>query len=93
MVTGRAAPGFSGSARSATKVADWALTSAMSPTIQIDLLKHSAAYFPYRNPGLFTIPLSFIIGIVTSLLWPEPAAQEGFTKLEHQIHLGEEDGA
>lgn len=62
----------------------------MSPTIQVDLLKHSTAYFPYRNPGLFTIPLSFIVGIVTSLLTPEPAAQEGFTKLEHQIHLGEE---
>jgi cation/acetate symporter len=63
----------------------------MSPTIQIDLLKHSAAYFPYRNPGLFTIPLSFIVGIVTSLLAPEPAAQEGFARLEHQIHIGEED--
>lgn len=63
----------------------------MSPTIQIDLLKHSTAYFPYRNPGLFTIPLSFIVGIVTSVLAPEPAAQEGFTKLEHQIHIGEEE--
>jgi cation/acetate symporter len=63
----------------------------LSPTIQIDMLKHSTAYFPYKNPGLFTIPLSFIVGIVTSLLTPEPAAQEGFTKLERQIHLGEED--
>jgi cation/acetate symporter len=63
----------------------------MSPTIQVDLLKHSTAYFPYRNPGLFTIPLSFAVGIVTSLLSPEPAAQEGFARLEHQIHLGEED--
>jgi cation/acetate symporter len=63
----------------------------MSPTIQIDLLKHSAAYFPYRNPGLFTIPLSFIVGIATSLAWPEPAAVEGFARLEQQIHLGEEE--
>ena len=63
----------------------------LSPTIQIDLLKHSAAYFPYRNPGLFTIPSSFIVGIITSLLAPEPAAQEGFARLEHQIHVGEED--
>jgi cation/acetate symporter len=65
----------------------------MSPTIQIDLLKHSTAYFPYRNPGLFTIPLSFVVGIVTSLLAPEPSALEGFTKLEHQIHLGDEEEA
>src|SRR5688500_2753959 len=63
----------------------------LSPTIQVDLLKHSTAYFPYKNPGLFTIPLSFIVGIVTSLLTPEPSAQEGFTKLERQIHLGEEE--
>ena len=65
----------------------------LSPTIQIDLLKHSTAYFPYRNPGLFTIPLSFAVGIITSLLAPEPAAQEGFTRLEHQIHIGEEEPA
>ncbi len=63
----------------------------LSPTIQIDLLKHTTAYFPYRNPGLFTIPLSFIVGIVTSLVAPEPAAVEGFAKLEHQIHVGEEE--
>ena len=62
----------------------------LSPTIQVDMLGHATAYFPYRNPGLFTIPLSFAVGIVTSLAAPEPAAQEGFVKLEHQIHLGEE---
>ena len=65
----------------------------MSPTIQIDLLGHQTAYFPYRNPGLFTIPLSFVVGIVMSLLAPETAADEGFTRLEHQIHLGEEEPA
>jgi cation/acetate symporter len=64
----------------------------MSPTIQIDLLKHSAAYFPYRNPGLFTIPLSFAAGILVSLAAPERAAQDGFARLEHQIHVGEEEG-
>ncbi len=62
----------------------------MSPAIQIDLLGNKTAYFPYRNPGLFTIPLSFVVGIVVSLLSREPAASEGFTKLERQIHLGEE---
>jgi cation/acetate symporter len=62
----------------------------LSPTIQIDLMKHSSAYFPYRNPGLFTIPLSFIVGILTSLAVPEPAAAEGFARLERQIHVGED---
>lgn len=63
----------------------------LSPTIQVDLLKHPSALFPYRNPGLFTIPLSFIVGIVTSLASPEPEADEGFDRLEHQIHIGEEE--
>ena len=65
----------------------------LSPTIQVDLLKHATAYFPYRNPGLFTIPLSFIIGIVVSLAAPEPAAAAGFAKLEQQIHFGAPDEA
>ncbi len=63
----------------------------LSPTIQIDLLHHTAAIFPYRNPGLFTIPLSFVIGIVVSLMTPEPSAVQGFAKLEQQIHFGEAD--
>jgi len=70
----------------------------MSATIQMDVLKHTKeqweagwAYFPYRNPGLFTIPLSFVTGIIVSLVAPEPAAQQGFARLEHQIHVGEEE--
>jgi cation/acetate symporter len=65
----------------------------LSPTIQVDLLGHDTAYFPYRNPGLFTMPLSFAVGIITSLAAPERAADDGFDKLEHQIHLGEEETA
>jgi len=61
----------------------------VSPTIQIDLLGHETAWFPYRNPGLFTIPLSFAVGVVVSWLTPEPAAAEQFAKLEQQIHFGE----
>jgi cation/acetate symporter len=61
----------------------------VSPTIQMDLLGHKSAYFPYRNPGLFTIPLSFAVGVIVSWLTPEPAAREQFAKLEQQIHFGE----
>jgi cation/acetate symporter len=61
----------------------------ISPTIQVDLLGNPSAMFPYRNPGLFTIPLSFAVGIVVSLLSPEPAATQNFAKLEQQIHFGE----
>ena len=61
----------------------------VSPTIQVDLLGHKTAYFPYRNPGLFTIPLSFAVGVIVSWLTPEPLAREQFAKLEQQIHFGE----
>lgn len=60
----------------------------LSPAIQIDILKHDSAVFPLKNPGLVTIPLSFIVGIVVSLLAPEKLAQQKFAEVEQQIHLG-----
>lgn len=59
-----------------------------SPAIQIDILKHSSALFPLKNPGLVTIPLSFIVGIVVSLVAPERLAQQKFAEVEQQINLG-----
>jgi cation/acetate symporter len=70
-------------------VATLLLIIYISPTIQMDLVGHKTTYFPYRNPGLFTIPLSFAVGIVVSWLTPEPSATEQFAKLEQQIHFGE----
>lgn len=60
----------------------------LSPAIQVDVLKHDSAFFPLKNPGLITIPLSFIVGIVVSLLAPERLAQQKFAAVEQQIHLG-----
>ncbi|MGZ6124262.1 MAG: solute symporter family protein, partial [Myxococcales bacterium] len=40
----------------------------LSPTVQIDLLKHATAWFPLKNPALVTIPLSFAVGILHMLL-------------------------
>lgn len=59
-----------------------------SPAVQIDVLKHTSALFPLKNPGLITIPLSFIVGIVVSLVAPERLAQQKFAEVEQQIHLG-----
>jgi cation/acetate symporter len=61
-----------------------------SPTIQIDILKHASAWFPLRNPGLVTIPLSFIVGILVSLASREPEAERRYAELEARIHFGEE---
>ena len=60
----------------------------LSPAIQVDVLKHDSALFPLKNPGLITIPLSFIVGIVVSLIAPERLAQQKFAAVEQQIHLG-----
>jgi cation/acetate symporter len=57
----------------------------LSPTIQVDILKHSAGIFPLKNPGLVTIPLSFIVGIVVSLFTKEEGSDERFAEAEQRI--------
>jgi cation/acetate symporter len=60
----------------------------LSPTIQVDVLKHADAWFPLKNPALVTMPLSFLAGIVVSLLAPRRAEAEAFARVERQMHLG-----
>jgi cation/acetate symporter len=60
----------------------------LSPTIQMDILAQGTAWFPLKNPALVTLPLSFLAGILVSLMAPEPDAAAGFTRLERQTHLG-----
>ncbi|MDB9534775.1 sodium/solute symporter [Dolichospermum planctonicum CS-1226] len=60
----------------------------LSPTIQMTILKHASAPFPLKNPGLVTIPLAFIVGIVVSLWKTERQAQEKFAEVEDRIHIG-----
>src|ERR671919_907411 len=50
----------------------------LSPTIQVDILGRDAAWFPLKNPALVTMPLSFIAGIVVSLMAPERSAADGY---------------
>ena len=45
-----------------------------SPTIQVGVLHRASAPFPLRNPGLVSIPLAFLVGIVVSLAAPEREA-------------------
>ena len=59
----------------------------LSPTIQVDVLKHSSAWFPLKNPALVTIPLSFAVGIFVSLLTAR-VADDRFAQHERRMHLG-----
>ncbi len=60
----------------------------LSPTVWVDLLHNSAAIVPLKNPGVITVPLSFIVGIVVSLLAPERSASEAFAATRQRMHLG-----
>ena len=65
------------------------LLIALSPAIMVDLLKGPAAIVPLKNPGLISIPLSFAVAIVTTLLWPEPESERRYAEVAERVHLGE----
>ncbi|HRK94691.1 MAG TPA: sodium/solute symporter [Rhodospirillales bacterium] len=46
-------------------------------------------FFPLKNPCLFTMTGSFLIGIIVSLVAPERSAEEGFAEVERRALLGE----
>jgi cation/acetate symporter len=50
----------------------------LSPVIQVDILKHTTAMFPLKNPAVITIPASFVIGILVSLMTTDTKAIEGY---------------
>jgi len=60
----------------------------LSPTIQVDVLHRSDAWFPLKNPALVTIPLSFLVGIVVSLLTAPVDAREADVRHERRMHMG-----
>jgi cation/acetate symporter len=60
----------------------------LSPTVQVDVLRHSTAWFPLKNPALVTIPLSFAVGIVASLIAARTHEAEAYGRMERQKHVG-----
>ena len=62
----------------------------LSPTIQVDILHRTTAWFPLKNPALLTIPLSFLIGVLVSLLGARASADD--RALDRRMHLGEVSG-
>ena len=59
-----------------------------SPTIQVDVLERADAWFPLKNPALITMPLSFAVGIIVSLLTPEKAALDAYEQKQRRMILG-----
>ena len=56
----------------------------LSPVIQVDILKHATAWFPLKNPALVTIPGSFVIGILVSIMTSDSRAAN-----EYDAHVRE----
>ena len=53
----------------------------------VDILKHDSAWFPMRNPGLVTIPLSFAVAVVLSLLTPVEGEPRRFPEEASQARV------
>ena len=61
---------------------------ALSPAVQVDLLGNASAVFPLKNPALVTIPLSFIVGVVGSLLRPNQLEREKYDQIQGRVLMG-----
>ncbi len=69
----------------------------LSPTVWVDVfqaqavadkLPTSAAPFPWKSPALISMPAAFIVGIIVSLLKPEPAAALKFDEEKLRTYAG-----
>lgn len=60
----------------------------VSPTVWVDILKNPAPIFPWLNPALVSMPGAFVVGIVVSLLSPEPEAEAKFESEKLRTYLG-----
>jgi cation/acetate symporter len=67
------------------------LLIGLSPTVQVDLLGGTSAWFPLKNPALVTIPVSFLVGMLVSRLTPERGSAGRWDALEHRLHFGAAD--
>lgn len=60
----------------------------LSPTVWVDVFKYSNAVFPYKNPAIFSMALSFICGLGFSYLYPDKEAQQKFEDEKLRAYLG-----
>jgi cation/acetate symporter len=60
----------------------------LSPVIQVDILKEPGAWFSLRNPGIVTIPASFLVGIVVSLMTRDDDSLAKWDAAVHKSVMG-----
>jgi cation/acetate symporter len=71
------------------------LLISFSATVQVDVLGKSLGdlqgkwwFVPFRNPALFSMPLSFLVAIVVSLCTVEKDAERRFEEMRRRIMFG-----
>ena len=52
------------------------------------MLDNDSSIFPLKNPALISMPLSFFVGIVVSLLTRDVTAEDRFYEAERRVLLG-----
>ena len=60
----------------------------LSPTVWVAIFKFEKAIIPLKQPAIFSMSLAFAVGIVVSLLTPEPEAQRKFEDEKVRTYLG-----
>ena len=60
----------------------------LSPVVQVDILHRATAWFPLRNPGIVTIPGSFLVAFAVSMLDTDAKALEQFDGSVHDMVAG-----
>ncbi len=60
----------------------------LSPTVWVDILGNEKAIFPLKNPALFSMVASFLVGIIVSLASSEPEARNKFEDEKLRTYLG-----
>ena len=58
------------------------------PTVWVDLLHNAAPLVPLKNPAIISMPAAFLVGIVVSLMTPEPLAEAMFEDEKLRTYLG-----
>ena len=60
------------------------LLIVLGPAVWVDVMKHEAAIFPYKNPALFSMPLAFAFTWLFSVLDNSKQASEEKAKFDAQ---------
>ncbi|MCX7338509.1 MAG: sodium/solute symporter [Alphaproteobacteria bacterium] len=64
------------------------LLIVLSPTVMVDVFHCSTAIFPLKSPAILTIPASFIIGIIVSLLTKDKKALDAYAQVQSKMVVG-----